>query len=179
MIYLIRHGEASAAWGSHPDPGLSEKGRKQAKFASEALSRLGADSVMSSPMARCRETAAPFAGLLGLEPGIDRRVAEIITPAGVDDRVKWLSSLMSGTWEDAGPVLCTWRDEVVSTLEAVPDGTAVFSHFVAINAAVSKFMGRDEVVVFRPGHCSITQLVRAKGKLKVIKIGEEANVEIL
>ena len=25
MIYLVRHGEAAASWGNHPDPGLSDK----------------------------------------------------------------------------------------------------------------------------------------------------------
>ena len=30
-IILVRHGEASAGWASHPDSGLSKKGRLQAK----------------------------------------------------------------------------------------------------------------------------------------------------
>ena len=29
-ILLIRHGEASASWGDHADPGLSDNGKKQA-----------------------------------------------------------------------------------------------------------------------------------------------------
>ena len=31
-IILVRHGEASAEWSVHPDPGLSEHGREQAKM---------------------------------------------------------------------------------------------------------------------------------------------------
>ena len=38
MIYLVRHGEAAASWGDHPDPGLSELGQKQA--AVESLAKL-------------------------------------------------------------------------------------------------------------------------------------------
>ena len=36
-IILVRHGEASAGWTSHPDPSLSNKGRLQAKNTGKGL----------------------------------------------------------------------------------------------------------------------------------------------
>ena len=35
-IILVRHGEASAGWSMHPDPGLSELGSEQAAEAADA-----------------------------------------------------------------------------------------------------------------------------------------------
>ena len=66
MIFLIRHGEAAASWGDHPDPGLSDLGRGQAEAVSGILEKLGATSAISSPMQRCRETAQPFEARAGL-----------------------------------------------------------------------------------------------------------------
>ena len=42
MIYLVRHGEAAAGWGDHPDPGLSALGQKQAKAVAVELQKRGA-----------------------------------------------------------------------------------------------------------------------------------------
>ena len=36
-IILVRHGEASAGWSVHPDPGLSELGRMQAENSGKGL----------------------------------------------------------------------------------------------------------------------------------------------
>ena len=30
QVWLVRHGEASASWGEHSDPGLSDKGLREA-----------------------------------------------------------------------------------------------------------------------------------------------------
>ena len=36
-IILVRHGEASEGWPVHPDPGLSELGRRQAAKTGDSL----------------------------------------------------------------------------------------------------------------------------------------------
>ena len=179
MIYLVRHGEPAASWGEHPDPGLSEKGHAQAEQTSETLLGLGAKSLISSPLQRCRETAQPFASKLGLSSRIETRVAEVATPPVVDDRVSWLKTMMSGTWTAAGSGMLDWQKSVVEALEELPEDTVVFSHFVAINATVSALTNSDAVMAFRPGHCSITELERKSGALTVKSLGQEANVEVL
>jgi hypothetical protein len=50
----------------------------------------------------------------------------------------------------------------------------VFSHFIAINAIVGLLTKDDRVVVFKPGHASITALERVGGKLRVKELGPEA-----
>ena len=98
MIYLVRHGEAAASWGDHPDPGLSTLGQEQAADVSTTLCRLGATTAISSPMQRCRETAAPFAEQITAPLEIVAAISEIETPGHVVDRVSWLRTLMQSQW---------------------------------------------------------------------------------
>ncbi|MEQ1783624.1 MAG: histidine phosphatase family protein, partial [Hyphomonadaceae bacterium] len=75
---------------------------------------------------------------------------------------------------DADRSLDAWRQSVLAAVEKMPDQTAVFSHFVAINVIVGLLTNDDRVVVFKPGHASITKLARVGGKLKVVALGPEA-----
>jgi broad specificity phosphatase PhoE len=79
---------------------------------------------------------------------------------------------MAGSWSDV-PEYAAWRAGVLKAVEACPDDTAIFSHFVAINAVVGLLTGNDNVLAFRPGHCSITKLARRGGKLVVAELGSE------
>lgn len=179
MIFLIRHGEAAAGWGDHPDPGLSDLGKGQAQAAAEILTTLGATHAVTSPMQRCRETAQPFEARAGLTARVMPEVSEIATPEGTGDRVAWLRGLMAGTWTEAGEEFVTWRRTMLDTVSALPDGMAVFSHFVAINALVGALEGDDRVTVFRPGHCSVTRLERRGGVLRVAEYGSESATRVL
>ncbi|WP_353256429.1 histidine phosphatase family protein [Hyphomonas sp.] len=179
MIWLIRHGEAAAGWGDHPDPGLSAVGAKQAEAVAEILKGAGVQRVVSSPMQRCRETSAPLAAKLGLTPVIAPQVSEIATPPGTADRVDWLRTVMAGTWTSAGPDYSQWRSRMSTFAHDLPDGAAVFSHFVAINALCGSLEQDDRVTMFRPGHCSITRLERRHGQLRVAEYGSEAATRVL
>lgn len=179
MIWFIRHGEAAAGWGDHPDPGLSPLGAAQALAVAAILKPFGIRHIISSPMQRCRETAAPLASQLQLAPQIATEVSEIGTPANVGDRVVWLRNIMAGTWTDAGADLVAWRAQMLAFAESLPPQTAVFSHFVAINALCGALGGDDRVTVFRPGHCSVTRLERRDGQLHVSEYGSEAATRVL
>lgn len=174
MIYLIRHGEPAGAYGAHPNPGLTELGTRQAFVAAETLAKAGAKWAVTSPLARSRETAAQFEKLMETHARIETGVGEIITPPGIEDRAGWLKGVMAGTWGDAGPELQAWRKSVLAAVTSLPDETAAFSHFIAINAVVGLLSGDDRVVAFRPGHASITKLARVGGRLRVVELGDEA-----
>ncbi len=179
MIYLVRHGEAAASWGDHPDPGLSELGQGQARSVAKILRESGARSAICSPMQRCRETAAPFERDMRLMARIEPLVSEIVTPKGVEDRVSWLRGVMSGTWDEADAAIKDWRRDMVEAVSALPDETVVFSHFVAINAIVSALEDVPQVTAFRPGHCSVTELARTGNRLIVKTRGSEAATKVL
>ncbi len=178
MIYLIRHGEPAGAYGAHPNPGLTELGARQAFAAAETLAKAGAKRAITSPLARSRETAAQFEKLMETHARIETRVGEIITPPGIEDRVTWLRRIMAGTWTQARADLVGWREDVLAAVDKLQDETAVFSHFVAINAVVSLLNNDDRVVAFRPGHASITRLERRGGRLVVAELGAEATTSI-
>ena len=177
-LYLIRHGEPSGTWGQagDPDPGLTDLGRKQAEGAAETLIKLGPKTIVSSPLKRAQETAAPFERLVGAKAAIAQAVAEIPTPSSVAfaQRADWLRGLMAGEWGAVTPQLQTWRSGVVAYLTSLPEDTAVFSHFVAINVALGAAIGDDRVVCFRPAHASITVLETKGCSISLVELGETA-----
>jgi broad specificity phosphatase PhoE len=181
-LYLIRHGEPSGTWGQSddPDPGLTELGRKQAEGAGERLTKTPPKLIVSSPLRRARETAVPLARALAMEPMIAQAVAEIPTPSSVAfaNRADWLRNLMMGEWSVADPSLRAWRDAVVTYLVSLPNDAAVFSHFVAINAALGAAIGDDRVVCFRPAHASITVLETKGRAISLVELGETAETTV-
>ncbi|MFF8269228.1 bifunctional RNase H/acid phosphatase [Streptomyces sp. NPDC016562] len=108
---LLRHGETaltpqkrfSGSGGS--DPELSPAGRRQAAAVAEALAARGTvQSVVTSPLRRCRETARAVADRLGLDVTVEEGLREVdfgawegLTFAEVqerfpDDLQAWLDS---------------------------------------------------------------------------------------
>jgi broad specificity phosphatase PhoE len=184
-VYLIRHGRPASTWGGgDADPGLDEVGREQARAAAQALLAMPERParVISSPLRRCRETAEPFAQALGVAVEIDPRVGEIPTPASVahEDRPAWLQTAFAGRWGEIEGDLDydIWRADVAKAVASYA-GAAVFSHYVAINAAVSVALGDDRVAAFRPDHCSITVLEPDGDGLILIAKGREATTKVL
>ena len=138
--------------------------------------------VVSSPLRRCRETAAPLAEALGVPVLIDARVGEIPTPAALspEERPAWLRAAFGGRWDqiigdlDYGQ----WTRAVAQAL-CEYRGAAVFSHFVALNGAVSVATERPEVMAFRPDHCSRTVFSVEGDRLILIAKGREAQSQVL
>ncbi|HUQ39088.1 MAG TPA: histidine phosphatase family protein [Acidimicrobiales bacterium] len=173
-LYLVRHGEAAAGWGDDLDPGLSDLGRAQADAAAATLRDVGPLPVISSPLRRCRETAAPLEAAWSATATVVPDVGEIESPSpDLAARATWLRQVMGGSWEDLDSITRGWRDRVVAALVAIPDETVVFTHFIAMNVAVGNATGRDEVVCFSPRNCAITVVDNAGGQLQVVELGLE------
>lgn len=178
-ITLVRHGEAAAGWTDDHDPGLSSLGRSQAEDVAIHLAAGPAGPIVTSPLRRTRETAAPLARRWSVEPAVDERVAEI--PSPVDDlaqRGPWLRTVMTGTWRDAGADLAAWRDDVLAAVAGYDDGTVVFTHFIAINVVVGAATGDDRVTVFTPGNCSMTVLDVDTTPPTVLTLGAQAETVV-
>lgn len=186
-VHMIRHGKPASTWGdADEDPGLDETGKAQARAAADALLALPEAErptrVISSPLKRCRETAAPFAAALGVPVEIDPRVGEIPTPSSqtAETRPAWLRAAFTGLWKDIEGDLDydQWRRSVAAAVASY-GGAAVFSHYVAINAAVSTALDDDRVMSFRPDHTSITRFEVEDGVLKLVEKGREAATQVL
>jgi len=177
-IHMVRHGRAAAGFGESMDPGLDDLGRSQAVAVAERLKALGPLTILSSPLARTRQTAAPLAKLWGAVPAIEDAVAEIPSPKGMtlEARVAWLRELMAGSWRDVSPELAAWREHAIATVTAIPQDAVIFSHYVAINVIAGAALGDDRVVVFSPDNCSVTVFETDGAKLRLIEKGEEASL---
>jgi probable phosphoglycerate mutase len=100
-IWLIRHAESSwnalGRWQGWSDPGLSARGRVQARELARAVADTGIEAIVASDLRRARETATIVAGPLGLEPSVDARLRE-------RDLGSWsglTTPEIAGRWPDA------------------------------------------------------------------------------
>jgi broad specificity phosphatase PhoE len=186
-VYLIRHAKPSATWGGDDDdPGLDDIGQAQAEAAAKALLALPTSErptrVVSSPLRRCQETAKPFAKAIGVELEIDPLVGEIPTPATLTaaERGPWLRKAFTGEWSEIEGDLDydAWRKQVLAAVASRPD-TAVFSHFVAINAALTALAGEPQVITLRPDHASISVFELNGGALSLLERGREAATQVM
>ena len=174
-IYLVRHGEAAATWGQCADPGLSELGQSQAQSAAAVLCDLldGEVELVSSPLARARETAEPLARLLDTAVAVDEAFREVPAPVPLPQRQTWLRQFMQQRWHEQPEALCDWRDRALAQLLARRRSTVVFTHFLVINAVVGRVQGRDEVLAFWPDNASITRLSHTGNALQLVQLGEQ------
>ncbi|WP_406297099.1 histidine phosphatase family protein [Embleya sp. NBC_00888] len=80
IVHLMRHGEVhnphGILYGRLPDYHLSELGNKMAERVADHLAERDITHVVSSPLERAQETAAPIAGRHGLEIATDDRLIE-------------------------------------------------------------------------------------------------------
>ena len=187
-VYMIRHGKPASTWADakSDDPGLDEVGRRQAEAARDALLAIPEPNrpkfVMSSPLARCRETALPTAHALGVDLIIDPAFGEVPTPRALAhaERPAWLRKAFGGRWDEIVGDLDydAWRRNIATALTA-REGFAVFSHYVAINGAVSTVTDNPLVLAFRPDHASITEFEIENGRLSLHALGREAVTGVL
>ncbi|MFH8688165.1 bifunctional RNase H/acid phosphatase [Streptomyces anulatus] len=110
-LVLLRHGETALtpekrfSGSGGTDPELSANGRGQAERAAGHFAALGTvQEIVSSPLRRCRETAAAVAGRLGLDVRIDEGLRETdfgawegltfgeVRERYADDLTAWLAS---------------------------------------------------------------------------------------
>lgn len=79
-LVLLRHGEtdwnAQQRMQGHRDIPLNDRGRAQALAAAPSVAALRPDVMVSSDLARARDTALPVSGLAGLPVGVDSRLRE-------------------------------------------------------------------------------------------------------
>ena len=179
-LYLVRHGRATGGWDVDPDPGLDALGCLQADGLVGRLAPLGPLPVVTSPLRRCRETAAPLAARWQVEAVIEPIIAEIPSPAGVpmEERVAWLRQAMAGTWSELGARWTNYRDEVLAFMGSRTVDMVVVSHFIAINAVIGACRGDERLVVCSLDNASVTIVETAPSGLVLLEVGHEADTLI-
>ncbi|MBV7668433.1 bifunctional RNase H/acid phosphatase [Streptomyces halstedii] len=144
---LLRHGETvltpekrfSGSGGS--DPELSATGRDQAARAAEAFAERGTvQEIVSSPLRRCRETAAAVADRLGLEVRIEEGLRET-------DFGAWEGLTFAEVRERFGSDLSAW----LASPEVAPTGGGESFTEVAERVAAT----RDRLVAAYAGRTAL------------------------
>jgi len=173
---MVRHGKAEAGFGEGMDPGLDALGRSQALSVAEKLKPLGPLPILSSPLRRTQETAAPLARIWNRKPVIERAVAEIPSPIGMtlEERAQWLRTLMAGSWRTVTPQLAEWREACVASVAGLSEDTVIFSHYVALNVIAGAATADDRVVTFSPDNCSVTTFESDGVHVRLVEKGGEA-----
>jgi len=175
-LLLVRHARPTENWDSAPDAGLDALGREQAASLVDLLGGDAPRPVLTSPLRRARETAAPLAAHWGVEAHVVPAVGEIAAPhVGPADRVAWLRGVLGGTWSEVDDRLVAWRLALLDALTAIERESIVFSHFVAINTAVGAATGDERVMCFAPAHASVTEVAVDDGALRLVARGAEAD----
>lgn len=157
-IFLIRHGEALIPWSAGQDAGLSERGHQQAAAVAAQLSPLAGHDLISSPLLRARETALPLCRVQRREPNLDPRFQEVPIENNELRRKAWLTEVAESTWADVGAEIADWREAAWTALGELQRSTIIFTHFMLINALVTRATNDPRLVSFEPAYASVTTL---------------------
>ncbi|MFA5514966.1 MAG: histidine phosphatase family protein [Desulfuromonadales bacterium] len=159
VFLLIRHGHndsiGKAIVGRSAGICLNRQGSDQAQGLIERFSGLPIDAIFSSPLERCRETAAPLARERKLEvqvrPGLHEIefgewTGETFGHLAQVPRWRLFNTFRSGTRIPGGELMAEVQARMVAEIEGLrqefPEGTlALFSHGDPIKAAIAHYAG--------------------------------------
>ncbi len=179
-VFLVRHGEAAASWDTHVDPSLSAAGQAQAEALLKFFAHRTPCRLVSSPLQRAQETAAPLAGHWGLPVAIDDRIREL--PSGsvpMAERRAWLHGVMRSNWTEVDATLHAWRERAWSALGECREPTVFFTHYMIINALTGRVLDDPRLMVFEPDYCSITELAVGPASCRLVALGKARTTLVL
>ena len=179
-IILVRHGEASAGWSVHPDPGLSAQGRGQAKNSGKSLiNELSYYQLLSSPKKRAIETMEIMNQGDKNSFELDARFIEI--PSGnidADKKKEWLGNIFTTPIEDLPEPVKEWRYQLINWLKEAEGNFIVTTHFMVINALVSYITSNYAISYFHPDYASRTEIFIRNGELTQLILGDDKKTVI-
>lgn len=193
-LLLIRHAEPVRIVDAEgpADPPLRDRGRLQAEKLASWLATEGLDAIVSSPMRRALETAAPVAAVHGLEVLVDTELAEFDREATSYIPYEELKAtqdprflaMRDGNLDDYEIDPAEFQAGVVTAIERViaanPSRTvAVVCHGGVINAYTAAVAGIERVMWFEIDYTSITRVQassRAGGVRSIKTLNETAHL---
>ena len=194
-LILIRHArpELQQLTDGIADPGLTPLGWEQARRMARWLANEAIDHIAVSPKRRARETAAPLADQLGLEPEVVEGFAELDKQSQAyipvedlqDERHKHiLDKMRNRDWAGLGyQDPDEFRKEVIAAhLECLErhhgKRIAIVSHGGTINAIVTNVLEMPQMFFFQPGYTSISRVGKSEwnDKWVVRSLNEEAHL---
>ena len=191
-LYVVRHGRVAASPADPDDPELSLEGQSQAVMVADALrTRLPRPlPILTSPLRRCRETAAPLSATWKVEPIVEPRIAEVPgPPASALSREEWLRRALIAEWPELiklgqtlqdgyDTTLNSWRTGVLQAVLACPHDAVIFSHFVPVNVLTGRATRSERVACFLPDHTSVTVFETAGEDIRLVERGRELQSKV-
>ena len=179
-IILVRHGEASAGWSTHPDPGLSAQGLQQARTAGKSLiNELSCYQLLSSPKKRAMETMEIMIKGKKYSFELDPRFIEI--PSGnvdADKKKDWLIRIFTTPIEELPEPIKEWRNKLIKWFKEAEGNFIVTTHFMVINALVSHITSNNAISYFHPDYASRTEIFIRNGELTQLILGDDKKTVI-
>jgi 2,3-bisphosphoglycerate-dependent phosphoglycerate mutase len=194
-LLLVRHAQPvrvdEGTVAGAADPELSGAGRRQAERLAAWLAADAPAALLSSPLRRARETAAPVAEVLGLPVEVVDGLAEYDAAAGEyipieelraakDER--WYATI-EGRWADVGGVdPREFQAQVVPVVESViarfpGRRVVVFTHGGVLNVYLAHVLGLDAALWFHPEYTSVSRVQAARsGQRSVATLNETAHL---
>jgi probable phosphoglycerate mutase len=133
---VVRHAHIDHSIALGPDTPLSPRGQAQADWLGPALGAEGVTALLTSPLARARETAERLAGPLGLEPTIEAALAEF--EIGIEGVASYEES------QALRPDLAIWHPEHRGPRESLADFQ---TRVTALLTALSLRAAADDTLV--------------------------------
>ena len=191
-LILIRHGRPDELHPTCPqDPPLTPLGQRQGEAVAARLASEGITRIISSPLARARETAQPLSEQLRLPVQVidgwaeaDRncqryRSTETLRALGTAEWAVFLQDPVAYLGGDGE----RFRADVLGALGATigagsSETVAVFTHGLPINVVLSHALGLSRIVHFAPGYGSLTRLrAGSVDELGVVSVNELGHQE--
>lgn len=176
-LLLIRHAEpiriTSEESGGEPvDPTLTEVGHDQAARLARWLAHERVDHIVSSPLARAHQTAAPLAAVHGLDVEIIDGLREYDSESDSYIPVEELKAtsdprwdaMVNGEWQSfGGESPPEFRARVVARMDEIIDAhqgqtVVVVCHGGVVNTYVGSILGIDQPLWFDPTYTSISRV---------------------
>jgi 2,3-bisphosphoglycerate-dependent phosphoglycerate mutase len=191
-LLLLRH--ALPVSGT-ADPSLSDEGRAQAERVAQWLTASRVDAIVTSPLVRARETAAPIEAALGLTATVipDLREWELDDPNHVYDALEDMAAddprllaVAEGRYDDFVPELdkVAFQARTVSAIDEVfaryghCGRILVSTHGGFISAYLAHMIGARQVMWFNAEYTGISRVVRLpSGRVVVRSVNETPHFE--
>ena len=191
-LFLVRHAAhdflGRILTGRMPGIRLGAEGRRQSEFLAQRLAREKIAAVYTSPLERARETAAPIAARIGVEPETVDDLTDVDygewsgqSFAALDADPRWASwnNARSSYRPPGGETMLDVQHRAVGSVERIvaanPQNAAlIVSHGDVIRVVLAAFLGLalDHLTRFEVFPASISSVAVGDWGAKVLGINE-------
>ena len=184
-LIIVRHGRPVRIEGAEgaADPPLADVGHRQAEAVAELLLEQSVDLVVSSPMQRALQTAAPLARRMGVDPVVIDDLAEIDQHSDSYVPMEEIKAQGGEAWqavmddpdsihggidvEEFANTVCTAFDQLIADN---PGRTVVaFCHGMVTMVFLRYVLGYEDRYALRVDYASVTRIQASRNGVRSVR----------